>query len=79
MVNRNTVPFSSKYSARVTGGMRLGTPAVTARGFGADEMKSIAAMIINVISHIDDVRVHQQVKEEVAQICSRFPVPGIDD
>jgi len=79
VINRNAVPFSNTHSPRITGGIRLGTPAVTARGFGAEEMKRIAAMIVNVISHIDDIKIRQQVRDEVAQICSRFPVPGIDD
>jgi glycine/serine hydroxymethyltransferase len=42
-------------------------------------MKRIAALIIKVISNIDDLKVQKQVKEEVGEMCSRFPVPGIDD
>jgi glycine hydroxymethyltransferase len=78
VVNRNTVPFDTN-PPRITGGIRLGTPAVTTRGFGKEEMKKIAAMIINVISHIDDAAVQKKASREVAEMCSRFPVPGIDD
>ncbi|MCJ7764044.1 MAG: serine hydroxymethyltransferase, partial [Dehalococcoidales bacterium] len=79
VVNRNQVPFANTQPPRIANGIRLGTPAVTSRGFGEAEMKCIASMVIKVISHIDDLEVQRQVKEEVIQMCSRFPVPGIDD
>ena len=78
IVNRNTVPFTNTHSPRVAGGIRLGTPAVTSRGFGVKEMKRIAALLVNIISHIDNLNVQQQVREEVIQMCQLFPVPGID-
>ena len=79
IVNRNAVPFSNTYSPRTAGGIRLGTPAITSRGFGIKEMKCIAALLVNVISHIDNLNVQRQVKEEVIQMCQHFPVPGIDN
>jgi len=63
----------------VTSGIRLGTPAVTTRGFGKEEMKLIAGLIVKVISHADSPKVRDEVKQEVAQICRRFPVPGVID
>jgi len=78
VVNRNAIPFD-KQPPRTTGGIRLGTPAVTTRGFGREEIKQIAAMIIKILSHIDNPKIKKEVREEVGQICSRFPVPGIDD
>jgi glycine hydroxymethyltransferase len=78
VVNRNTVPFDPK-PPRTTSGIRLGTPAVTTRGFGTEEMKKIAAWIIEIISHIDDAAVQKKAAQEVAEMCARFPVPGIDD
>jgi glycine hydroxymethyltransferase len=78
VVNRNTIPSDPK-SPRITSGMRLGTPATTTRGFGKAEMKKIAALIIEVIGHIDDATVQKRVAAEVAEMCARFPVPGIDD
>jgi glycine hydroxymethyltransferase len=78
VVNRNTIPFD-KQPPRITGGIRLGTPAVTTRGFGREEIKQIAAMIIKILSHIDNPKIQKEVREEVSQMCSRFPVPGIDD
>ena len=78
VVNRNAIPFDPR-PPRVTSGIRLGTPAVTTRGFGSEEMKRIASLIVKVITNIDDLNVRNQVREEVSQICHRFPVPGIDD
>ena len=79
VVNRNTVPFTNTHSPKIAGGIRLGTPAVTARGFGVKEMKRIAALLVNIINHIDDLNIQQQVREEVVQMCQPFPVPGIDN
>ena len=78
VVNRNTIPFDPQ-PPRVTSGIRLGTPAVTSRGFGVEEMKRIAALIVKVITNIGDQKIQKQAKEEVSGICSRFPVPGISD
>jgi glycine hydroxymethyltransferase len=78
VVNRNAIPFDPK-PPLVTSGIRLGTPAVTSRGFGVEEMKRIASLIMKVITNIGDSKVQKQAKEEVSEICSRFPVPGIDD
>ena len=78
VVNRNTIPFDQQ-SPKVTRGMRLGTPAVTTRGFGSEEMKRIASLIVKVITNIGDQNIQKQVNQEVSQMCHRFPVPGIDD
>ena len=79
VVNRNTVPFNCGHSPRVAGGMRLGTPSVTSRGFGENEIKTVARLITRVLSHIDDVAIEQEVRDEVRELCLGFPVPGIDD
>jgi glycine hydroxymethyltransferase len=76
--NKNPIPFDKRPPA-VTSGIRLGTPAATARGFGQAEMKLIAALIAKVISHYKDKKVLETVRQEVAQLCRRFPVPGIDE
>ena len=79
MVNRNAIPFADTHPPRIASGIRLGTPAVTSRGFGAEEMKQIASLIVKVITNIGDLDIQEQVSQEVSQLCSRFPVPGIDD
>ena len=77
VVNRNTVPFSTAYSPRVTAGMRLGASAVTSRGFDTNEIKAIARFIIKIIGNIDNQTVEKEIFDEVQSICQRFPVPGI--
>jgi glycine hydroxymethyltransferase len=78
VVNRNTTPLDPR-PPQVTSGIRLGTPAVTTRGFGSEEMKGIASLIVKVITNIGDQNIQNQVRQEVSQICHPFPVPGIDD
>jgi len=77
VVNRNTIPFDS-HPPRITSGIRLGTPAVTTRGFGTEEIRQIASFIKEIIYNIDDEALQARIKEEVIQICSRFAVPGVD-
>lgn len=77
VANRDGIPFDPR-SPLVTSGIRLGTPAVTTRGFGKEEMKQIASLVVKVIKDIDNQDIQNQVRQEVSQLCSRFPVPGID-
>lgn len=77
IVNRNVIPYDP-HPPKICGGLRIGTPAVTTRGMGQEEMKLIASWIVKVISNIHSQQVLSQIREEVAQMCSRFPVPGID-
>ncbi len=76
LVNRNTIPFDPQ-PPRITSGIRLGTPAVTTRGFGVEELKRIASLIFRVLSHLGDKRVEKQAREEVEEICQHFPIPGM--
>jgi len=78
IVNRNAIPFDPR-PPLVTSGIRLGTPAVTTRGFGVEEMKRIASLIVKVVANIGNRDIQNQVGEEVSQMCSRFPLPGVDD
>jgi glycine hydroxymethyltransferase len=75
-VNRNTIPFDPK-PPRITSGIRLGTPAVTTRGFGTEEMKCIASLIARVLSPSADKRAQKQVRQEVREMCQQFPIPGL--
>ncbi len=78
VVNRNAIPFDPRPPATASG-IRMGTPAITTRGFGKEEIKQIASLIVKVITNVHDSGIQQQVKQEVSQMCSRFPVPGIND
>ncbi|MGD1120054.1 MAG: serine hydroxymethyltransferase [Dehalococcoidales bacterium] len=74
--NHNAIPFDTR-PPRVTSGIRLGTPGVTSRGMGKEEMKTIAGLIMKVIKNIDDKKVAEEVRQKIMQMCRRFPVPGI--
>ncbi|MBI3930893.1 MAG: serine hydroxymethyltransferase [Chloroflexi bacterium] len=78
VINRNSIPFDPR-PAIITSGIRLGTPAVTTRGFGKEEIRQIASLIVAVIANPDKPNIEKQVRQAVSQMCSRFPVPGIDD
>lgn len=73
-VNRNAIPFDPQ-PPRIASGIRLGTPVVTTRGFGPAEMKQIAHIIYEVITHIDDSGVKNKAQKAVLELCHRFPVP----
>jgi len=75
-VNRNTIPFDPR-PARISSGIRLGTPALTTRGCGTEEMKRIAALIVRVLSSPADNHVRQRVRSEVREMAGQFPVPGM--
>ena len=72
-VNKNAVPNDPR-SPFVTSGLRLGTPAVTTRGFGEDEVGQLAGWIADVIDNIEDESVIDRVRGQVLEICQRFPV-----
>ncbi len=78
--NKNGIPGDQR-KPMVTSGIRLGTPATTTRGFGADEMKTVASFIDRVLSAgltgEDELSaVTQQVREDVRGLCAKFPLPG---
>jgi glycine hydroxymethyltransferase len=72
-VNKNLIPFDTK-SPFVTSGVRVGTPAVTTRGMKEPEMKIIASFIDNAVNNIENEQVLLQTKNEVAELCSKFPL-----
>jgi glycine hydroxymethyltransferase len=74
--NYNTVPYDPRKPFNPSG-IRLGTPAVTSRGMGEDQMRQIAVWMDQVIAHIDDEAAIAGVGEEVRTMCRRFPAPGI--
>lgn len=73
IVNKNTIPFDPK-SPFIASGIRIGTPAVTTRGMEENEMKEIADMISKLLSDIDNEMIRRNVKKEVEDICSQFPL-----
>jgi glycine hydroxymethyltransferase len=72
-VNKNSVPNDPK-SPFVTSGIRIGSPAVTRRGFKEAEVRELAGWISDILDNINDEGVSERVKKQVLEICARFPV-----
>lgn len=72
-VNKNSVPNDPR-SPFVTSGIRIGTPAVTTRGFGEAEVRELAGWIADILDSKGDEAVIAAVKEKVAAVCAKFPV-----
>lgn len=72
-VNKNAVPNDPR-SPFITSGLRLGTPAITRRGFNEQDAASLAGWICDVLDNIGDAQVERAVREKVLTICRRLPV-----
>lgn len=72
-VNKNTVPRETQ-SPFVTSGLRLGTPAVTTRGFKTPEIEKVSLWIADLLDSPDDNKLLLQVKDAVVSLCRQFPV-----
>ena len=71
--NKNMVPFDER-SPMVTSGIRIGTPALTTRGFKENEMVRVANLINNVIKNIQDETVIENTRTSVSELCVEFPI-----
>lgn len=74
-VNKNSVPNDPR-SPFVTSGLRIGTPAITRRGFGETEAQQVATWICDVLDNMGDDSVIERVKSEVVTLCEQHPVYG---
>ena len=72
-VNKNAVPNDPR-SPFVTSGLRIGTPAVTTRGFKEAEISELAGWIADIVDNLDDEALNTRVREQVLEVCKRFPV-----
>jgi len=72
-VNKNAVP-NDPQSPFVTSGLRLGTPAITSRGFGTDETRLLSGWIADILDDLDNDETIDRIREQVIELCQRFPV-----
>ena len=75
--NKNAIP-NDPQPPRITSGLRLGTPAITSRGFGVEESQKVAQLIVQTLNEKDDPEQLKIIADEVSQLTASFPVPGID-
>ena len=77
IANKNAIPFDPR-PPRVTSGIRVGTPAITSRGFDEAAVKTVSRLLVEVLNSINDEKVLNRVSQEVKELTSKFPVPGLD-
>jgi glycine hydroxymethyltransferase len=76
VANYNSVPFDTRKPFDPSG-LRLGTPAITSRGMGADEMKRLGNWLADVIDDVENESLIVRVAGEIKELCDHFPAPGI--
>ena len=72
-INKNMIPFDQE-KPTLTSGIRIGTPALTTRGFDTSDMKEVANCIVDVLEHPEDEAVRAQVKGRVKELCAQHPL-----
>ncbi len=73
VVNKNMIPFDERKPMQ-TSGLRLGTPALSTRGMGPDEMRKVAGLIVRVLASTGDKTAIESVRGEVLDLCKQFPL-----
>jgi len=74
-VNKNMIPFDSRQPMDPSG-VRIGTPALTTRGMGQDQMKQVGNWIIQALSNPHDEKLIVDIRQQVSQLCRHYPVPA---
>ncbi|REK12031.1 MAG: serine hydroxymethyltransferase [Planctomycetota bacterium] len=74
-VNKNMIPYDPRKPMDPSG-IRIGTPALTTRGMGGDEMRRIAAWMLEALKSPDNTDRHTQIRGEIFDLCNEFPVPA---
>ena len=74
-VNKNMIPYDERKPDDPSG-IRIGTPALTTRGMGEDEMRTIGRWMLEALRAPEDSAVHERIRSEVRGLCTQFPVPA---
>ena len=74
-VNKNMIPFDQRKPMDPSG-IRVGTPALTTRGMGSDQMREIGNWMVQAIKSADDLNALDGIRQEVEKLCQHFPVPA---
>ena len=72
-VNKNAIPFDPQ-SPLITSGIRIGTPAVTTRGMGEQEMVAIAELIVDALKNRSSEKTLNQIKSKTSELCREYPL-----
>jgi glycine hydroxymethyltransferase len=74
--NYNSVPFDTRKPFDPSG-VRIGTPAITSRGMGPDEMKRLGNWMADVVEDVENESLIERVAAEIKELCDQFPAPGV--
>ena len=77
-VNKNMIPYDQRKPMDPSG-IRVGTPALTTRGMGEDEMRTIGSWMLEALRAADDAKVHARIREQVRELGANFPAPTVAD
>jgi glycine hydroxymethyltransferase len=77
-VNKNMIPYDQRKPMDPSG-IRVGTPALTTRGMGEDEMRTIGGWMLEALRAADDAKVHAGIREQVRELVANFPAPTVAD
>ena len=73
-VNKNAIPFD-KQKPMVASGIRIGTPAITSRGFGVDDCREVARIMVDALADVEARQRTQALRGRVGELTDRFGVP----
>ena len=76
-VNKNMIPFDRRKPMDPSG-IRIGTPALTTRGMGCDELRTVGGWILEALKAPDDAKLAERIRGDVHELCGQFPVPAND-
>ncbi len=76
VVNKNAIPYDELPPATASG-IRIGTPALTSRGLGTEELRRVGALIVEILDAPEDAAAAERVRGEVRALCDAFPAPGV--